>query len=94
MITTFVKHAVKDYAAWRSVYDNFLPIAKTKGVVKEHVYQDKNSSDTIIVTHQFQSVQEANEFFNSGELRKAMESAGVLGSPEIWFGEELKPEVH
>ncbi|WP_163710398.1 cyclase [Mangrovibacterium lignilyticum] len=94
MITTFVRHAVKDFASWKTVYDDFMPKAKEKGVRAEHVFRDPNAPDQVIVTHQFQSVKDANEFFNSTELKDAMQSAGVSSAPEIWFGEDIKKEVH
>ncbi|PTN08316.1 hypothetical protein C8N47_10950 [Mangrovibacterium marinum] len=91
MITTFIKHSVKDFASWKAVYDDFTPVAKGKGVVEEHVFRDPGSPDQVIVTHAFNTMKDATDFFNSGELKEAMENAGVSSAPEIWFGEELKP---
>ncbi len=89
MITTFVKHKVSDYDGWKAVYDKFVPYAKTNGVVDESVYRDPNSPDDVIVTHKFRNIESANKFFNSFELKSAMEDAGVASVPEIWFGEEI-----
>lgn len=94
MITTFIKHSVKDFASWKAVYDNFMPVAKGKGVVEEHVFRDPNAPDQVIVTHEFNSMKDANEFFNSDELKNAMKNAGVSSAPEIWFGEDLRRTVH
>jgi len=94
MITTFVKHAVKDFDSWKTVYDNFMPTAKEQGVRHEHVFRDPNSPDQVIVTHEFKSIEEANKFFNSQELKNAMQDAGVAGAPEIWFGEDIRKTVH
>jgi len=94
MITAFVKHAVDDFASWKVVYDDFMPIAKKKGVVNEHVFRDPKAPDQVIVTHEFNSMQDATDFFDSQELRNAMKNAGVSNAPEIWFGEDLKRTVH
>lgn len=94
MITAFVKHAVNDFASWKTVYDNFMPTAKKIGVQHEHVFRDPNASDQVIVTHEFKSIQDATNFFNSEELKNAMKNAGVSNTPEIWFGEDLRKTVH
>lgn len=94
MITTFIKHAVKDFASWKTVYDSFMPVAKEKGVREEHVFRDPNAPDQVIVTHEFNSVKDANDFFNSEELKNAMKDAGVSSTPEIWFGEDFKRNIH
>lgn len=94
MITTFIRHSVKDFASWKTVYDDFMPEAKGKGVVEEHVFRDPNAPEQVIVTHEFNSIKEANDFFNSTELKNAMKNAGVNSTPEIWFGEDFKRPVH
>lgn len=94
MITTFIKHAVNDFAVWKNAYDDFMPTAKSKGVVHEHVFRDPQQPDQVIVTHEFQSMKDAQAFFESTELRKAMEQAGVSSTPEVWFGEDFKLTKH
>jgi len=37
------------------------------------------------VTHEFATVEAAQTFAKSDELKKAMQSAGVVGAPTIWF---------
>jgi hypothetical protein len=37
------------------------------------------------VTHEFASVEAAQAFLNSDELKKAMQGGGVVGAPTIWF---------
>ena len=88
MITTFIKHTVNDYGKWRTVYDEFKPVAKQNGVVEESVFRDPNSPDDVIVTHQFKDLQSANNFFQSDKLKSAMHDAGVSSEPLIWFGEK------
>lgn len=94
MITTFVKHEVKDFSNWKHVYDDFMPTAKAKGVKEEHVFRDSKAPQQVIVTHVFQSIKDANEFFNSDELKNAMKNAGVVGVPEVWFGEDVRKDIH
>ena len=85
MATMFVRHTVSNYNAWRKVYDDFALVQKAKGVLAEAVYQAADNPNDITVTHDFATVEAAQAFAKSDELKKAMQSAGVVGAPMIWF---------
>lgn len=85
MTTMFVRHTVSDYAAWRKSYDGFAPIQKAKGVTAQAVYQAADNPNDVTVTHEFASLDAAKAFVGSDELKKAMQGAGVVGAPTIWF---------
>ena len=85
MTTLFVRHTVSDYAAWRKTYDGFAPIQKAKGVTAQAVYQAADNPNDVTVTHKFASLDAAKAFTGSDELKKAMQGAGVVGAPTIWF---------
>jgi hypothetical protein len=76
---------VANYKAWRKVYDDFAPVQKAKGVTAQAVYQAADNPDDITVTHDFATDEAARAFVNSEELKSAMQNAGVVGSPTIWF---------
>jgi quinol monooxygenase YgiN len=85
MATMFVRHTISDYRAWRKVYDDFASVQKAKGVTAQAVYQAADNPNDITVTHEFGSIEAAQAFANSDELKKAMQGAGVVGAPTIWF---------
>jgi hypothetical protein len=85
MTTLFVRHAVANYKAWRKVYDDFAPVQKAKGVTAQAVYQAADNHNDITVTHDFATDEAAHAFANSEELKSAMQNAGVVGAPTIWF---------
>ena len=85
MATLFVRHTVSDYKAWRKVYDEFAPVQKAKGVTAKAVYQAAENANDITVTHDFATLDAAHAFANSEDLKKGMQSAGVVGAPTIWF---------
>ena len=89
MTTLFVRHAVSDYAAWRKAYDGFAPIQKEKGVTAQAVYQATDNPNDVTVTHEFASLDAAKDFVGSPELKKAMQGAGVVGAPTIWFANRI-----
>ena len=85
MATMFVRHTVSDYKAWRKAYDDFAPTQKAKGVTAKAVYQAADNPNEITVTHDFATIAAAQAFAGSPELKKAMQGAGVVGTPTIWF---------
>jgi hypothetical protein len=85
MTTLFVRHQVDDYATWRRVYDGFGPTQKKLGVESDTVYQAVDNPNDVTVTHEFASLEAAQAFAGSPDLRAAMHDAGVQGAPTVWF---------
>ncbi|MDI3565525.1 antibiotic biosynthesis monooxygenase [Bradyrhizobium sp. Arg816] len=85
MTTMFVRHTVSDYKTWRRAYDDFAPVQKAKGVTAEAVYRAVEDPNDITVTHEFSTIEAAQAFAESAELKNAMQNAGVAGAPTIWF---------
>jgi hypothetical protein len=85
MTTLFIRHQVKDFTAWRQAYRDAAPLQKRAGVQAESVYQAEDDPNDVTVTHEFTSLAEAKVLVGSAELREAMDKAGVVGTPTIWF---------
>ena len=87
MVRSVVLHRVKDYDAWRQVYDGFADIQRQGGVVAEEVLRSLDDPNDVLVTHDFDDEASAKAFFASGELHDTMSRAGVDGEPRlIWMG--------
>ena len=85
MIRMFVRHKVSNYAAWRKGYDAFEP-ARIKLAARGHaVYRDVEDHNDVTAWHDFDNLVAAKAFANSEELKTAMNGAGVIGAPTIWF---------
>jgi hypothetical protein len=84
----FVRHNVTDFAKWKQVYDDFRPTQKRMGVTSEAVFRAADNPNDITVTHEFASIEAAQEFAGSAELKTAMQNAGVAGTPTIWFAKK------
>lgn len=85
MATMFVRHTVTDHGAWRKTYDDFAPNLSKLGVTGQAVYQSADNPNDITVTHEFPSIAAAQAFAINPDLKKAMQAAGVIGAPTIWF---------
>jgi hypothetical protein len=88
MVRAFVRHHVRDYAAWRAVYDSFQGTQQEHGVRAEAVFRGLDDPNDITVIHDFDVADSARSFFGLLELKEAMQRGGVEGEPTIWFGEE------
>jgi hypothetical protein len=83
-----VLHRVRDYDAWRKVYNDVAPMQKAMGVIEESVYRAKDDPNNVLVFHRFRTMAEADVASHHPELREAMQRAGVEGMPRIELYEE------
>ena len=88
MATIVVLHRVRDYGAWREVYDGFADFQRSSGVVEKSVHRAKDDPNNVLVLHRFNTMGDAESFLASSELREAMQRAGVEGEPRIEFYED------
>jgi hypothetical protein len=84
----FVRHTVRDYRAWRKVYDAFGKAQRKMGVRREAVFRSVANPNDVTVSHDFRNLRAARAFVRSRELKEAMQDAGVRGRPLIWFVKE------
>ena len=86
MATIVVKHPVADYGSWRAVYDSDgAAVRDVHGCTAERVLRDANDPATILVLHEFPTLDAARSFAGDPNLKAAMDRAGVAGPPRIEF---------
>ncbi len=90
MASMFIKHRVADYARWKPVFDEHQPLRIEYGTVGHSLHRDADDPNVIIIAFRVNDLNRAKEFAGSEELRSAMERAGVLGPPEIWFADDVE----
>jgi len=88
MVRAFGRHHVRDYDAWRKVYDGFADVQKEHGVTAESVFQMLDDPNDVVVIHDFADAATARAFFAMSELKDAMEAAGVDSEFTLWLAEE------
>ena len=89
MATLFVRHKIADFASWKKAYDDFEATRKSMGVTSHGVYQLEGDPTDITAYHEFASMDAAKAFAGSPQLREAMQRAGVVGQPDIWFANRV-----
>jgi hypothetical protein len=78
-----VRHRVNDYSAWRSVYDTIDGLRQQHGCTGDDVFVDPSDKQEVFVLHRFPTVEQAEAFAGSSELKEAMGRAGVAGPPRV-----------
>lgn len=89
MATLFVRHSVKDFGVWKAAYDAFDAERQTMGVTGHGAFQVDGSANEVTIYHEFDSMEKAKSFVDSARLKEVMESAGVVGAPEMWFANRV-----
>jgi len=84
-----VVHPVKDFAAWKKVYDSLDGLRKRHGIFGAAVNQGLDDPNLVTVYHQAETRAELQAFSASPELKAAMQQAGVAGPPEFRYYDAL-----
>jgi hypothetical protein len=81
--TLLVRHEVEDYAKWRSVYDSVEGLRREHGCTDAEVLVSPADKQDVFVVHRFPTLDQAQAFAGSSQLREAMGRAGVKAAPRI-----------
>ena len=88
MASLMIQHHVKDFAAWKRVFDSFIELRTSNGELSDQVFHDASDPNSVTVIQKWKSVGQAQKFSQSAELKAAMEKAGVEGQPKVSFLDE------
>lgn len=80
-----MKHQVASFANWKPLFDEGQSLRRQYGGSNEHVYQEANHPENVVVMVDWNSKEDAEKFRQSPELKEAMQKAGVLSQPKVFF---------
>jgi len=63
-----VQHTVRDYRAWRAVYDTLDEVQRDWGVTDASVHQLAGAPNTVLVLLRFATVAQAQGFLTNGAI--------------------------
>jgi hypothetical protein len=81
--TLTVRHHVRDYAAWRKVYDEAESLRSQHGCTAQRVMRLPEDGNDLFIIHDFPTAEQAGSFADDPALREAMGRAGVEGAPLV-----------
>lgn len=85
-------HAVKDYPAWKQVFDGAASIRKAAGEQSYQVLRYENDANKIVHFSKWASIAQAKAFFESPRLVEIRRQAGVE-APEFIYLNQLEAGV-
>ena len=94
MITLVVHHRVRDYDAWKPVFDEHEGVRRSHGEIEHRIYRDIHDPNRVVVHNDFPSEDAAKAFMEDPSLKEAMERAGVEGEPGIGWIERAERKVY
>ena len=94
MVTLVVHHRVRDYEAWKAVFDEHETSRRSHGEIEHRVYRDLHDRNRVVVHNDFPSEEAARSFLDDPSLREAMARAGVEGEPGMSFIERAERKVY
>ncbi len=85
MVSMMVQNHVKDFAAWKKVYDSTKGLRASNGELSDQIFRDASDPNKLILLFKWNSLANAQKYAASPELKAAMEKAGVDGPPSSYF---------
>ena len=82
-------HEVKDYAAWKKIFDAAAPIRKNAGELSYQVLKLDTDANKIVHFSKWTSISSAKAFFESAKLVEIRQQAGVK-APEFIYLELME----
>jgi heme-degrading monooxygenase HmoA len=89
MAVMMVQQKVKSSPEWKKVYDSIAGLRVANGQLSDQVFQDASDLTKVTVIIKWNSMENAQKWAQSPEMKAAMEKAGVLGPPSISFLNEV-----
>ena len=82
MASMLVQHKVHDFSAWKTVFESVQAFRSSSGELTHQIFRDAGDPNSLSLLFKWDSIENAQKFAHSTELRTAMEKAGVAGPPE------------
>ena len=90
MAQLIIRHKVKDYPKWKSMFDEHGAKRKAAGSQGGRLFRSEKDPNEVVILFEWQDLGKARQFAESEDLRKTMDQAGVVGKPEIYFLDEIE----
>ena len=85
---TIATHPVRDFDAWKAIFDQFEPIRKEAGERSAVVLRHADDPNMVTIINTWDSIEAPQAFLNREELKAGMAEAGVTAPPTMIFANE------
>lgn len=85
-----INFKVKDYDAWKIVFDSDKQERMNAGITDRAINQFLDDPHMVSLVMAIADMKKAKDFMNTKELKHRMDSAGVVGPPDVFFYHVVK----
>ena len=88
MANLLVHNQVEDYNKWKLIFDEHASFRSQMGSKGGKVFRNKENPNDIFILFEWDSIENAQKFSQSDNLKEIMKKAGVISKPDVYFLEE------
>jgi len=85
---TIATQPVRDFEAWKAIFEQFQPIRKEAGERSAVVLRHADDPNIVTIINTWDSIEAPQAFLNREELKAGMAEAGVTAPPTMIFANE------
>jgi len=89
MVHVLLHHKVSDFSRWKESFDSHLSARKHAGEIGFRLFQSVDDPRDVTLLLDWDSVEHARKFMDSEDLRGRMQQAGVVGSPDVQYIQDV-----
>jgi heme-degrading monooxygenase HmoA len=90
MVAVIVRHRVRDFDAWKPIFEEHGDIRRGHGALGHQLYRLSDDPNMVVVVNRFRDAEGARAFAADPSLPEVMRRAGVEGAPDIAFCEHVE----
>ncbi|MGH9848021.1 MAG: DUF3764 family protein [Blastocatellia bacterium] len=80
-----VRHKVRNFSEWKPAFDAHVPTSAAAGLTMTHLLRGADDPNEVIIIFAAADLDRAKAFAASDDLKEAMQKAGVVDQPDIYF---------
>ena len=88
MAFLLIRHRVADFESWKRVYDADAGERRKAGLADVQLLRTLEDPNDVVLLFKTDNVARARKRMDSAELRKLMQEAGVVGTPDFAYLDE------
>ena len=85
-----IRHKVRDYDAWKPLFDAHGATRAAGGCKGGHLLRSTDDPNEVVIFFEWDTMENARRFANSPDLKEVMERAGVIDQPDVYFLENVE----
>ena len=80
-----IRLKVKDYDAWKPEFDAQGPTRAAAGCKGGHLLRGIDDLNEVVIFFEWDTLENARQFISAPGMKQAMEEAGVIDQPDVYF---------